>query len=309
MLNIIESDIKGILTSSTSIAKYFSTLIKQNRIKIEPCDLTESQNVNNWCSKIFHLLKLKYKKSSDHSLLYDLSEYWSDLASSITSNSQSIQAPTAYLIENTLYNLQLQVQFNLNLLQNIFEYESLNQLAQSQDSGDSSLSVLEKLGSNSIGKKLDNNTASIFTNLVDLVQKQVKLFYDFIKCQLNQSQINHKAQLNEEELDENLKKDTNFEFSDSNKQSNSIENKQPIQIYCYLIEQMSVLFTRIKVHHILSELLINFAPTIELIAELNSLSRVCSSNAAQNSNSQTSHLNSHYRYSNQDKICVQFQGI
>lgn len=278
-------------------------MIKQSRLKVEGSTEIqfESENTNNWCSRIFSNLKQKYEKSRDNSLLQDLSVFWSQLSNSVATSNQPIQPPTSYLTENTIKSLLLQTQFSLYLLQNLFEFDSINQ-ASGQESTEPSFSVIEKLG-NSSSQKQHN----LFHNITSLLQKEIRFFYDFIKCQVNSPQIAEKSQLDEEEMDLCLKKEDNFEFVDST--CVKIDNKQAIQVYCSLIEQLSVLFTRVKNHTILNEFLLEFAPSIELISELSSISRLAPQPVSTPTQAHNSHLNSHFRYSNShnEKILIQLQ--
>ncbi|CAF0955839.1 unnamed protein product [Brachionus calyciflorus] len=279
VLDILETDIKLVLSSSTNIAKIFSSIIKQNRIKLTNCD--DELNINNWCLQFFTHINKQYRKSLDLSLIHDLNSYWSNLHNSLHSTQAQIQQPTSYHFENTCKILQLQTQFALNILQNVYEFDQFNE------------SSTEPLGVFSSTKRPSQTLA---TDLTDLIHNEINLFYNFIKSQTNQSSLS----LNDEEMDCDNKKDSNLEIIDA---KHDKENKLPVQIFQTLIEQLSCLFTRIKNNSILKDLLIFFAPTIEFLTELNSLSKT--SQETPKTPTPHSHINSHFKYQT-EKISLQF---
>ena len=93
----------------------------------------------------------------------------------------------------------------------------------------------------------------------------MKIFYKLIQHSLHHSGHQHHAT----HLSETIKSSTNTTPS-----SAPGGDRLTIQVFCNLIELMTILFTRIKSHQVLSELLIQFAQPIEMLAELNSISKV-----------------------------------
>ena len=263
------------ISSCTNIIKFYTGLIKQNRIKL---DNGENMDVNAWCSRFFLNLKLKYDPSQYDSIFHALLNYWA----SYSTNSHSLSSSAPLHIDYTIKILQLNTQLTFFILQNVFEFDAINQHQTSSSQSDSSaddapalsqkptLGIIEKM--NNSNKKLENSPAALFVNLTELVQKQVKLFYDFL---VNQTGTNTQAK-SQLQMDDSSN-DTNDEAGNSKVQEN---NKQPLQIFSCLIEILSHLFTRVKVHQVLNEFLINFATSIELISELHSISKTSAATLA-----------------------------
>ncbi|RNA45198.1 telomere-associated RIF1 [Brachionus plicatilis] len=282
ILDIQESDIKLVLSCCSNIAKQFSALVKQNRISVENSD---GISPNNWCSSLFQTLIQHYKKTCEFSLTHSLSKYWHELYDSCNQPaSQAPQLPTMYMIENTLKILQLQSQFTLSLLQNVFEFDPFGEL---------SSQTCEPLGTFISPKR---SPSSFPADLIDLVNQQIRLFYSFIKCQTSHLSS---AKLSEDQLDSELTKEQSLDITDCKVDK---ESKVPAHVFTTLIEQLSCLFTRTKNNSTLIDLLVSFAHSIGSLAELNWLSK---QETAPRAHSVHSHLNSHFKYPS-EKASIQF---
>ncbi len=137
------------------------------------------------------------------------------------------------------------------LLQNAIEFEAINQQqlneTHSTDTVTNGIEIMERL--NSSTKKFEN-FYSFFTNLVEII----KNFHHLIV-----NTTNDESKTNDSDL---------------------IEKKQPTQIFCSLIELMSILFTRVKSYQISNRFLIDFSTCFEMISELNSISKQAAQNNA-----------------------------
>ena len=276
------------VSSCTNLIKFYTGLIKQNRIKL---DNGENMDVNAWCSRVFLNLKLKYDPAQCDSIFNALLNYWA----SYSTNSHSLSSSAPINIDYTIKVLQLNTQITLFILQNVFEFDVINQhqtSSQSDSGADDApalsqkptLGIIEKMN-----KKVENSPVVLFANLTELVQKQVKLFYDFLINQTGQNNTQAKNQL---QMDDSSN-DTNDEAGNSKVQEN---NKQPLQIFSCLIEILSYLFTRVKVHQVLNEFLINFATSIELISELHSISKTSAATLAPLNEHQSPSSNQHKKH-------------
>ena len=359
ILRIVDNDIKLIMNVCTNITKLFSALIKQYRIKLvenkttqTPVTLNEIQNINNWLTTLFTTLKANQTEHHDMTSLHDLLDFWSQ----IMQHNKTCTSATISQVENTLKLMQLQSQFLQYTIQNLFEFDLFNsQLQQSNqqflqqpnttpkmeydddqntthDQIMPSQTLIEKF-TNAKKQQPERNSLSQFSDLIDLLKSLIHLFYSFIQSQPSLSQSLSKiSSLSEDEPSYNNK---NFEFTDkSNTSDLVVENKNAVQIFVNLTEMLSVLFTRIKPHCILSEILLNFAQSIEFLTELYSISKsnVLPSISGTNGSStpgtpaenpahtaspgqslkkqqiqiqqHLSHINSHFRYSKQSMISI-----
>ncbi len=211
---------------------------------------------------------------TNHSLMDSLYLHWSN---------HSNHNWGATLAENTMKTLQTQTQFSLYILQNLIEFDVINQQQQQPTSMDSS-AIIKNLNDYSLNKKQQQFDLSFhfFSSLVDLIKKQTKLFYDFIKSQWNSVNASTESMVDQTSYNSNIDHPdgSNANTNGSSESATTPksmaklnENKQAIQLYCNLIEQLSILFTRIKSHQLLDKLLIQFASSIELITELNYISK------------------------------------
>jgi len=143
----------------------------------------------------------------------------------------------------------------LYLLQNAIEFEAINQQqlneTHSTDTVTNGIEIMERL--NSSTKKFEN-FYSFFTNLVEIIKNLIKNFHHLIV-----NTTNDESKTNDSDL---------------------IEKKQPTQIFCSLIELMSILFTRVKSYQISNRFLIDFSTCFEMISELNSISKQAAQNNA-----------------------------
>jgi hypothetical protein len=331
---LTQNDVKMTCSASTNIIKTFAHLLKQNRVKINETSSSEASslgvidlaNVNSWCLHLYSILL-----ANDVTSLDEMLKYWSNALSVVTCSSscssQLASQPSASIFtstESTLVLLQISAQLTVFILQNIFEFEPINNQFNSDQlnslplnsAGDSSMSIIEKIGN--FSKKLDQ-TLSQFENLLEFIKKLISLFYNFIMS--NQISSNNKNVLTDDESSNgsngDTKKEIQFEYADSPKPSNSsatvAENKQPIQTFTMLIEILSTLFTRIRSHDLLNEFLVHFSASIEQLAELSAVSKSQSAVGAAESTQETtasklnSHLNTHFFYQQSAAPVVTFQ--
>ena len=148
----------------------------------------------------------------------------------------------------------------------MFEFELINQQTEnSMNSSEGTMGVIERL-TQSVFKKHETSYA-FFTSLLELTQHLTKGFHELVLSQQKSGDHSGKS----------------LSKKESTEAASLIENKQPIQIFCNLIDLVSILFTRVKSHQILSQFLVQFAVAIELITELNSISKMtpaCGSEAS-----------------------------
>jgi hypothetical protein len=235
-LEIVDVDLKLIINLVSNVVKSFAGLIKLNRFKL--CEKNdEALNLNDWCSKGFNYMKnnfyLTQQKSND----------------------------------SVIKHLQIYTQFILYFLQNVIEFETINQqqslIAESNTYAEQvthSLEIIERLNSSTKKFQKLENFYSFFTGLIEIIKNLVEKFHSFI---LNNTNNNDSVGSSG-----SSKKDS----SDSS-DSLSEKNKQPLQTFCSLIELMSILFTRVKSYQISNKFLVDFATCIEMISDLNSISK------------------------------------
>lgn len=259
---------KHISNNCTNIAKIFTALLKQNKVKIDEENSSlnqrnvylsvisqDCQNVNQWCSRVFVNLKIKFESSPS------CIDFSTNLCSSVAANAAAQHASLAF-IEDTIKNLQMLTNFVLYIMHNLWDFDLVNQ-SESIQNESTSLDQLNK-------KK--NSSSAVFSSLIDLVQRLIKLFYEFtIKAQKHSSNDTIQQSATNSSSQENSNTETS-------KQSN--ENRQPIIIFCNLVEILSILFTRIKSNQIYSEFLIGLASSVEYITELHSISKQTTSDSA-----------------------------
>lgn len=190
------------VNSLSNAAKSFGTLIKQNRVKVaEPSQggslPKEDYTINSWCIQLFVNLQAQQ---------------------------QQAQQQTDYSSEDQLKICFMLAQFNLYLLQNIFEFELINQQTESQTSDVFDSSAYKNGGDSYI----------YFASLIESTNRLSKGLHKVI---LSTDNAQGTAPV--------LKKDFTCDSP------SVVENKQPIQIFCNLVELISVLFTRVKSHAIL----------------------------------------------------------
>ena len=257
------------------MSKTLASLIKQARLKIENF---ENINVNTFCSRALFNLNQNY-----------------DVTQDIDSNN--------LLPEETIKLLQIKTQICLQIMQNIFEFDSIKAPSTSDNTMEEDTAPVSQAASVSLnfssGKKVDNSFKT-FSNLIEFMQRETKRFYDLVMSQHHQQS---QQQMPQTLCQDSATCDDSLSSSDSlsdNKKSNESTVKQPTQIFCYLIETFSLLFTRVKAHQILNEFLIGFATSIEYTSELHSISKVTVSNNTTNSDSPANLLkqkHSHSRFS------------
>ena len=189
------------VNSLSNAAKSFGTLIKQNRVQLAE---TQSQGgslpsdeytVNSWCIQLFVNLQAQQEQQL-----------------------QQMESP-----EDQLKICFMLAQFHLYLVQNIFEFELINQQTESQTT-----EIFDSSASKSGG-----DSYIYFASLIEATASLTKCLHDVV---LN-TDLGPKGT-------GGVKK----EFCDS---PSVVENKQPIQIFCNLADLISVLFTRVKSHAIL----------------------------------------------------------
>jgi hypothetical protein len=294
--------------------------------------------MNDWFTSLFANLNLKQNKHEIQKII----SYWETAFNSTNGNPNNQQPSTQSEVENTLKLLQLESQFVLYIIQNLYEFEVVNSLLAQQDdtSSDSSAAnnsitpsqnhsnIIEKFTSKKASDQA--NVQNQFNNLVELIKMLTNLFYNFIKSQpsLSQSLPNHHKTTSLSDEDEYHSK--NFEFSNDSKNNSAtdliVDSKQAVQIFVNLIEILSVLFNKIKSYSINSEFLFTFSHSIEQLTDLYSISKAnvlptntnaslaandvvaSPSNALKKQHQQIqqhlSHLNSHFRFTKHSMIAV-----
>lgn len=262
------------------------------RLKIQESDVKVVINSLSNTAKSFSALIKQERIQIDHGQTqggsvsneeFNVNSWCVELFVDLKLNFDSLLEHGDFTPENRVKILYMQAQFNLYLLQNAFEFELINQLTENQAYSKELFQV-----EMSMGKKDDNYMS--FSSLVDLIQNLTSGLYNVI---LN-SDFSQKNSA--------VKKD----YCDS---PSLIENKQPIQIFCSLVDLISILFTRVKSHGILSKFLTNLAVSIEYISELNSVSKVSSnsvSSPATKKASRLSQMNQSY-HQNQPIANINFQ--
>ncbi len=235
-----ENDIKFVLSSLSTICKSFTSLIKQGRVTLtekleKSAKSNEFSNVNSWCSRTFTNLKQRIESNLS------------------TLDSSHFNQSFDYLIK--FFNLESQ--FTHFLIQNVFEFDVLNQQQQQQSHESSnestsfqSSSIIEKLN-----KKMDLYSNSVVSSFAQLVQHETKFFYQII-CSCKQEQSHG-----------DIKRKDDIELK------TGAENKHSIQVFCNFIETLSALFTRIKFNELSARILIDLAESIEYLTELNFMSK------------------------------------
>ncbi len=186
-----------VINSLSNAAKSFTALIKQERIKLDQTPTQggtpprEDFGINTWCTELFLELNSKFTSA----------------------------ATTAVGLSSTdkVNLLYLHAQFALYLLQNVFEFDSINQLIDSQSNAP--LFQCESQASS------DFNV--YFEQLAQLTQSMTKCLHSVI--------------LNTSETATIVK---NKDYTDT-------ENKHGIQIFSNLVDLVGVLFLRVKSHTIL----------------------------------------------------------
>lgn len=117
-IEIQDSDIKLIVNSCTSVAKSFSGLIKQNRIKMD--NNNDISNVNNW--SMILISKMRFlNQEIQHSTNSN------DNNDSLILESHFANSSTHLNDESTIKILQIQIQVSLYILQNMIEFDTINQ--------------------------------------------------------------------------------------------------------------------------------------------------------------------------------------
>lgn len=234
------------------MSKTFAGLIKQARLKIENF---ENLNVNNFCSRV----------------LFNLNQA-NDLSQDVD----------GLLSDEIIKLLQIKTQICLQIMQNIFEFDSIKAPNISDNNMEDDTAPVSQATSVSLNfsssKKVDNSFRT-FSNLIEFMQRETKRFYDLVMSQHHTTQAICQASTTSDDSMNGL------DSANDAKKSNESSVKQPTQIFCYLIETFSLLFTRVKAHQILNEFLIGFATSIEYTSELHSISKVALSSNTTNTDS------------------------
>lgn len=157
----------------------------------------EDYTVNSWCIQLFVNLQAQQERA---------------------------QKQMDYSSEDQLKVCYMLAQFNLYLLQYIFEFELINQQTESQTSD-----VFD-----SSANKSGGDSYIYFASLIESTNSLSKSLHNII---LSTDNTQSTAAV--------LKKEFTCDSP------SVVENKQPIQIFCNLVELISVLFTRVKSHAIL----------------------------------------------------------
>jgi len=166
-LEIVDADLKLIINSVSNVVKSFTALVKLNRFKLSEQVNNEEDalNLNDWCSKGFNYMKqnLNLNKQQSNDLI--------------------------------IKHLQIYTQFILNFLQNVIEFETINQqqnlIAESGTYSEQvthSLEIIERLNSSTKKFVKLEHFYSFFTGLIEIIKHLVEKFYSFI---LNSSNNNN----------------------------------------------------------------------------------------------------------------------
>ncbi len=262
-LETSEADLNSINNSISNVVKAFTGLVKSNRFQTSDEKVSgpsEFLNLNDWC---FRLLDYFY---SSHLIPV--------LTQSVQLNKHVIAEHGG--LDYMLKLIQVYAQFVLYILKNVIEFEAINQqqslITESKSFGETSPvthgnEIIERLHSST--RKLDT-FYSCFTGLVKIIQNLILTFQYLI--QFNGTNIDkEQKQLNA----------VSTSATAGATSGNDTDSKLSIQIFCSLIELMSILFTRVKSHQISNRFLIDFAGCIESVSELNAIGKQA---AAQQSN-------------------------
>jgi hypothetical protein len=172
-----------VVNSLSNAANSFGTVVKQNRVQVAETQYT----VNSWCIQLFVYLQAQQEQQL-----------------------QQMESP-----EDQLKVCFVLAQFHLYLVQNIFEFELINQQTESQTTEISDSSASQSGGDSYI----------YFASLIEATASQTKCLHDVV---------------------------LNTDLSLSPKGTGDVKKVfSPIQIFCNLADLISVLFTRVKSHAIL----------------------------------------------------------